>query len=60
MYFHRMCPKDWENPHPCNPTPDELENIWCLKNCIWLSTGSFMCQGSDLLPKLVVDLNANS
>nr|APC94352.1 ionotropic receptor 7 [Pyrrhalta aenescens] len=47
----RLNPNDWENPHPCNSSPMELENIWNLKNCCWLTLGSFMTQGCDLLPK---------
>nr|XP_023019507.1 glutamate receptor ionotropic, kainate 2-like [Leptinotarsa decemlineata] len=47
----RLNPNDWENPHPCNPCPTELENIWNVKNCFWLTMGSFMAQGCDILPK---------
>ncbi|CAH1183231.1 unnamed protein product [Phaedon cochleariae] len=47
----RMNPNDWENPHPCDPYPQELENIWTIRNCCWLTLGSFMAQGCDLLPK---------
>ena len=42
---------DWENPHPCDKNNDELENTWNLKNCFWLTMGSMMGQGCDLLPK---------
>lgn len=52
LYFiARMAPGDWENPHPCDQNPEELENIWDLKNCLWLTLGSFMQQGCDILPK---------
>lgn len=52
LYFiSRMAPGDWENPHPCNEKPEELENIWDLKNCLWLTLGSIMTQGCDILPK---------
>jgi ionotropic glutamate receptor len=34
-----MAPGDWENPHPCDRHPDELENIWDLKNSLWLTLG---------------------
>lgn len=44
-------PNDWENPHPCDPNPKELENIWTIRNCCWLTLGSIMTQGCDLLPK---------
>ncbi|KRT79265.1 hypothetical protein AMK59_8574 [Oryctes borbonicus] len=47
----RFAPGDWENPHPCDPDPEELENIWGLKNCFWLTLGSIMTQGCDILPK---------
>lgn len=29
----------------------ELENIWNMHNCIWLTVGSIMQQGCDILPK---------
>ncbi|ENN74795.1 hypothetical protein D910_04094 [Dendroctonus ponderosae] len=47
----RMSTKDWENPHPCDQNPAELENIWNLKNCCWLTLGSITTQGCDILPK---------
>nr|CAI5868750.1 unnamed protein product [Callosobruchus analis] len=47
----RLNPNDWENPHPCNPSPQTLENIWSIRNCCWLTLGSFMAQGCDILPK---------
>ncbi|KAF2904859.1 hypothetical protein ILUMI_01330 [Ignelater luminosus] len=47
----RMAPGDWENPHPCDENPEELENIWDLGNCMWLTMGSIMTQGCDILPK---------
>nr|UVX20224.1 ionotropic receptor [Endoclita signifer] len=47
----RLSPGDWENPHPCDKEPEELENIWNLKNCAWLTLGSIMTQGCDILPK---------
>lgn len=52
--FHilfRMAPDDWENPHPCNQDPEEVENIWNMLNCTWLTMGSIMGQGCDILPK---------
>ncbi|CAH1104228.1 unnamed protein product [Psylliodes chrysocephalus] len=52
LYFiARMTPGDWENPHPCEENPEELENIWDIKNCFWLTLGSIMTQGCDILPK---------
>jgi ionotropic glutamate receptor len=50
-FFGRLSPDDWENPHPCDEEPEELENIWDLKNCLWLTLGSIMNQGCDLIPK---------
>ncbi|XP_026733659.1 glutamate receptor ionotropic, kainate 2-like [Trichoplusia ni] len=49
----RISPADWENPEPCEKDPEELENIWTFKNCIWLTTGSIMTQGCDILPKAI-------
>lgn len=46
-----MSTEDWENPHPCEQNPSELENIWGLKNCCWLTLGSITTQGCDILPK---------
>ncbi|XP_066261902.1 glutamate receptor ionotropic, kainate 2-like [Euwallacea similis] len=47
----RLSKEDWENPHPCNQNPDELENIWDFNNCCWLTLGSITAQGCDILPK---------
>ena len=49
-----MAPDDWESSHPCNQEPEELENIWNMHNCIWLTMGSIMGQGCDILPKYVI------
>ncbi|CAG9787776.1 unnamed protein product [Diatraea saccharalis] len=49
----RLAPNDWENPHPCDKSPAELENIWHIKNSCWLTMGSIMTQGSDILPKWI-------
>ncbi|XP_003706416.2 glutamate receptor ionotropic, kainate 2 isoform X2 [Megachile rotundata] len=46
----RIAPGEWNNPHPCNPDPEELENNFTLKNSMWLTSGSIMQQGSDILP----------
>ena len=48
----RMSPDDWEAPHPCNED-SEVENIWGMLNCIWVTMGSIMGQGCDILPKAV-------
>ncbi|XP_048485516.1 glutamate receptor ionotropic, kainate 2 [Plutella xylostella] len=49
----RISPADWENPQPCDKDPEELENIWNFKNCAWLTMGSIMTQGCDILPKAI-------
>lgn len=46
-----MCQDDWVNPHPCNQNPENLENIWSLYNCMWLTMGAIMTQGCDILPR---------
>ncbi|KAF7271253.1 hypothetical protein GWI33_015848 [Rhynchophorus ferrugineus] len=47
----RFTPYEWQNPHPCNPDPDRLENQFTLFNCMWFAIGSLMQQGCDFLPK---------
>jgi len=47
----RITPNEWQNPHPCNPQPEEMENSLSLLNCLWFSMGSILCQGSDILPR---------
>ncbi|XP_014247018.1 glutamate receptor ionotropic, kainate 2-like isoform X3 [Cimex lectularius] len=49
----RFTPYEWQNPHPCNPNPDHLENQFTLLNCMWFAIGSLMQQGCDFLPKAV-------
>ncbi|XP_063242515.1 glutamate receptor ionotropic, kainate 2 [Bacillus rossius redtenbacheri] len=49
----RFTPYEWQNPHPCNPEPDHLENQFTLLNCMWFAIGSLMQQGCDFLPKAV-------
>ncbi|XP_075975521.1 glutamate receptor ionotropic, kainate 2-like [Anticarsia gemmatalis] len=49
----RISPADWENPEPCEKDPEVLENIWTFKNCAWLTMGSIMTQGCDILPKAI-------
>ncbi|KRT86253.1 hypothetical protein AMK59_2049 [Oryctes borbonicus] len=51
FFLTRLAPGDWENPNPNDPNPEELENIWDLKNASWLILGSTMSQGCDILPK---------
>ncbi|KAI5699759.1 hypothetical protein M8J75_008315 [Diaphorina citri] len=47
----RFTPYEWQNPHPCNPDPEQLENQFSLVNCLWFAIGSLMQQGCDFLPK---------
>uniref|UniRef100_A0A8D9ERV8 Glutamate receptor 1 n=1 Tax=Cacopsylla melanoneura TaxID=428564 RepID=A0A8D9ERV8_9HEMI len=49
----RFTPYEWQNPHPCNPDPEQLENQFSLCNCLWFAIGSLMQQGCDFLPKAV-------
>nr|WJJ63362.1 glutamate receptor ionotropic 4 [Pachyrhinus yasumatsui] len=47
----RLSPGEWENPKPWDPESKELENIWTIKNFLWLALGSISAQGCDILPK---------
>ncbi|KAJ8970837.1 hypothetical protein NQ317_000711 [Molorchus minor] len=49
--FEGSPPYEWQNPHPCNPNPDHLENQFTLFNCMWFAIGSLMQQGCYFLPK---------
>lgn len=51
FFLSRINEDDWESSHPCDQEPDELESIWNFINCVWLSMGSIMGQGCDILPK---------
>ncbi|XP_076270271.1 glutamate receptor ionotropic, kainate 2-like [Rhynchophorus ferrugineus] len=52
MFFvARLAPREWENPKPWDDESRELENIWTIKNFLWLTVGSFTTQGCDILPK---------
>ncbi|GJQ75980.1 hypothetical protein Trydic_g18034 [Trypoxylus dichotomus] len=51
FFLTRFAPGDWENPNPYDPNPEELENVWDLKNSLWLILGSTMSQSCDILPK---------
>ncbi|XP_031634083.1 glutamate receptor ionotropic, kainate 2-like isoform X2 [Contarinia nasturtii] len=50
-FLAKITSADWLAPHPCDEDPEELENIWNMHNCIWLTVGSIMQQGCDILPK---------
>lgn len=47
----RLADREWESAHPCRKDTEERENIWGMLNSTWLSMGSVMGQGSDILPK---------
>ncbi|XP_043279377.1 glutamate receptor ionotropic, kainate 2-like [Venturia canescens] len=47
----RMAPGEWVSSHPCATDPEELENSFNLMNSFWLTIGSLMQQGSDILPR---------
>jgi len=47
----RLTPYEWENPHPCEEDSPQRENTLTIKNALWFGTGSFLCQGCDILPK---------
>merc|ERR1719384_1061929 len=49
----RITPYEWDNPHPCKSDPDELETQFTFSNALWFGIGSFLCQGSDILPKAI-------
>lgn len=51
FFLSRINQDDWESSHPCEKDPEEVESIWNFMNCIWLSMGSIMGQGCDILPK---------
>ncbi|XP_011304726.1 glutamate receptor ionotropic, kainate 2-like isoform X2 [Fopius arisanus] len=46
----RMCPAEWNNPHPCIKEPTELENQFTLPNAFSFTIGAIMQQGSDVAP----------
>ncbi|XP_063995701.1 glutamate receptor ionotropic, kainate 2-like [Diachasmimorpha longicaudata] len=47
----RIAPGEWNASHPCNFEPEELENDFNMKNSLWLTAGSLVQQGSDILPR---------
>ncbi|XP_075155868.1 glutamate receptor ionotropic, kainate 2-like, partial [Haematobia irritans] len=46
----RITVGDWENPHPCVKDPDSVENRWNIPNSFWITIGSIMTAGCDILP----------
>ncbi|UYV74023.1 hypothetical protein LAZ67_11001869 [Cordylochernes scorpioides] len=49
----RFTPYQWENPHPCDPNPEELENSYDLKNTFWFTVTCLMQAGGDPWPKAI-------
>ncbi|XP_018356572.1 PREDICTED: glutamate receptor ionotropic, kainate 2-like [Trachymyrmex septentrionalis] len=47
----RFSPYEWNNPHPCHPGTEIVENQFSLSNSFWFAIGTLMQQGSDLNPK---------
>ena len=41
----RFSPGQWDNPHPCSPDTDLLENDLTPANSLWFALGSFLQQG---------------
>ena len=42
---YRFSPGEWDNPHPCSPEVDILENSLTPANSLWFVFGTFLCQG---------------
>ncbi|XP_061386284.1 glutamate receptor ionotropic, kainate 2-like, partial [Musca vetustissima] len=51
LFMARISKGEWQNPHPCNKNPEVLENTWNVSNVFWLTIGSIMTAGSDILPR---------
>ncbi|RXG60938.1 Glutamate receptor ionotropic, kainate 2 [Armadillidium vulgare] len=50
----RFSPYEWQIPHPCKPSIDEIKlNDFTLGNSFWFTIGTLMQQGSDLNPKVL-------
>jgi len=49
----RVSPYEWDNPHPCNPDSDMVENQFTFLNSLWFTIGSLMQQGSDVAPRAI-------
>ncbi|XP_063986144.1 glutamate receptor ionotropic, kainate 2-like isoform X2 [Diachasmimorpha longicaudata] len=47
----RMAPEEWIAPQPSTTEPEELENSFDLMNSMWLTAGSLVQAGSDILPR---------
>ena len=40
----RFSPYEWNNPHPCDPDNDLMENQFSISNSFWFITGTFLRQ----------------
>ena len=40
----RFSPYEWNNPHPCDPENDLMENQFSISNSFWFITGTFLRQ----------------
>lgn len=49
-----MAPAEWVSSHKCDKDEVEMENIWNFINSTWVTVGSIMQQGSDILPKYYI------
>lgn len=47
----RFSPYEWQNPHPCDLSNDEVRNQFSMANSFWFTIGTLMQQGS-LNPKV--------
>ena len=40
----RFSPYEWNNPHPCEPESEIMENQFSVSNSFWFITGTFLRQ----------------
>lgn len=46
----RFTPYEWINPHPCDPTTEEVENQFTPLSSLWYVIAALMQQGCELAP----------
>nr|XP_022295209.1 glutamate receptor ionotropic, kainate 2-like [Crassostrea virginica] len=49
----RFTPYEWINPHPCDPTTEEVENQFSPLSSLWYVIAALMQQGCELAPVAV-------
>lgn len=49
----RFTPYEWINPHPCDPTTEEVENQFTPLSSLWYVIAALMQQGCELAPVAV-------